>query len=83
MNIQPQINPIINPVNNTIINPIIKSNRGRKSTKKILENKESGENIKTLYEFYNIKPVKIEINNTSNTNKKNENKNQISYETPI
>lgn len=68
MNSQPQINPI----NTTIINNIIKSNRGRKSTKKTLENKNNNENVKTLYEYYNIKPIKIDINSNTNSNTNNE-----------
>lgn len=68
MNNQSQINPITNPINNTLINNIIKSNRGRKSTKKVVENKDSSENVKTLYDFYNIKPIKNEGLNNSNTN---------------
>jgi hypothetical protein len=46
----------------------IKSNRGRKSTKKMIEQKECPENVKTLYEFYDIKPVKIELNNIESKN---------------
>jgi hypothetical protein len=55
----------------------IKSNRGRKSTKKTIEQKESPENIKTLYEFYDIKPIKLELNNMNSNNTQNLNTNDI------